>query len=161
MNFAHLHLIVNHVPVLGTAFGLGLLIFAQWKGLAEVKKAALGVFVIMALLAVPAYLTGEPAEGVVTSLPGVSKDLIEAHEEAATVAFAGVVVLGLGALTGLIVFRGPRLVPGWFGSLMLAASLVVSGLMAWTANLGGQVRHPEVRASASAPGSATAQAGQR
>ena len=32
------------------------------------------------------------------------------------------------------------------GVFVLVASLIVSGLMAWTANLGGQIRHTEIRA---------------
>jgi len=38
----------------------------------------------------------------------------------------------------------------WFATTSLAISLVVAGLMGWTANLGGQVRHTEIRAGASA-----------
>ena len=64
MNATHLHLMLNHIPVLGTVFGLGLLVFALWRKSEELKKAALGIFLIVALLAVPVYLTGEPAEGV-------------------------------------------------------------------------------------------------
>lgn len=149
MNTTHLHLVLNHIPVLGSAFGLALLIFALWRRSEELKKAALGVFVIVALLAVPAYLTGEPAEDVAEPLPGVSKPIIEQHEQAATIAFAGVVALGVGALAGLVLFHRGKVVPTWFGSLMLAVSLIVTGLMAWAANLGGQVRHTEIRPSAS------------
>ncbi|HEX9782951.1 MAG TPA: hypothetical protein VGA56_09525, partial [Opitutaceae bacterium] len=102
MNVAHLHLILNHVPVLGTAFGLGLLTFALWRKSEEVKKAALGLFVISALLAIPVYFTGEPAEEIVEELPDVSHANIEEHEEAAEVAFIGVLMLGVAALTKLI-----------------------------------------------------------
>ena len=151
MNAAHLHLILNHVPVLGTAFGLGFLVLATWRKSEELKKTALGVFVVVALLAVPVYLTGEPAEDLVKALPDVSKPVIEQHEEAATVAFTGVVVLGVAALAGLLLFRLGKMVPAWYGSVLLAASVIVGGLMAWTANLGGQVRHTEIRSSASQP----------
>ena len=151
MNLTHLHLILNHVPVFGTAFGLGLLVFAIWRKSEELKKTTLGVFVIVALLAVPVYLTGEPAEDGVKSLPGVSKPIIEQHEEAATVAFTSVVVLGVTALAGLLLFRRGKMVPAWYGYVMLAASLIVGGLMVWTANMGGQVRHTEIRSSASPP----------
>ena len=71
MSPTHLHLLLNHVPVLGTAFGLGLLVFGMGRKSQELKKTALGVFVIVALLAVPAYLTGEPAEDGVQGLPGI------------------------------------------------------------------------------------------
>jgi hypothetical protein len=151
MNATHLHLLLNHIPVLGTIFGLGLLTFALWRRSDELKKTALGVVVIVALLAIPAYLTGEPAEAAVKSLPGVSKPIIEQHEQAATVAFTGVLALGAAGLAGLLLFRRGKLVSAWFGSVMLAASLIVSGLMAWTANMGGQVRHTEIRSNATAP----------
>ena len=153
MNAPHWHLILNHIPVLGTAFGLGLLAFALWRKSDELKKAAFGALVIVALLAMPAYLTGEPAEGMATGLPGVSKAFVEQHEEAATVAFIGVLVIGFCALAGLVFFRRGKTVPGWFGSLILAALLIVSGLMAWTANLGGQVRHTEIRGAPAASAS--------
>lgn len=151
MNATHLHLILNHIPVLGTAFGLGLLLFGLWRKSDELKKAALGVFVIVALAAVPVYLTGEPAEDGVKSLLDVSKPHMEQHEEAAGVAFTGVLALGVAALTGLIRFRRGRVLPGWFGVVSLVASLIVSGLMVWTANLGGQIRHSEIRAGNSPP----------
>ena len=145
MNAAHLHLILNHLPVLGTAFGLALLVFAQWKKSDEVKRVALGVLVLVTLLAVPAYLTGEPAEDMVENLPGVAHAIVEQHEEAAQVAFIAQIILGVGALGGMIAFRRGRTIPNWFAVSVLAAALVVSALMARTANLGGEVRHTEIR----------------
>ncbi len=151
MNATHVHLMMTHIPVLGSAFGVGLLGWALWRKSAELKKVAMGVFVLASLLAVPVYLTGEPAEHQVKSLPGITKTVIEEHEEAAGAAFTGIVVLGLASLAGLILLRGGKPVPGWFGIPLISAALVVSGLMAWTANLGGQVRHTEIRAGAVAP----------
>ena len=146
MNTVHLHLILNHIPVLGTVFGLVLLLFGLWRRSEELKKAALGTFVIVALLGVPAYLTGEPAEEGVKSLPGVMGNIIEQHEEAASVAFTCSVVLGIASLGGLLAFRRGKAVPAWFSAIMVAAAVIVSSVMSWTANLGGQVRHTEIRA---------------
>lgn len=151
MNLAHLHLILNHAPVLGTAFGLGLLLYGVWRRSDELKKAALGVLVIVSLLAIPAYLTGEPAEEVVEALPGDAKAIIERHEDAAVYAFSGILVVGAAALTGLIVFRRGREIPNSFSWGLLGASAIVGGLMAWTASLGGEIRHSEIR-PASPPG---------
>jgi hypothetical protein len=145
MNAAHLHLILNHIPVLGTLIALGLLSFAVWKRSEDVKKAALGLLVITALLGVPAFLTGEPAEEMVKGLPGVARPLIGQHEEAAQGAFIGLCILGGVALAGLVWFRRGKLLPAWFGVVVLVGSLIVGGWMAWTANLGGQIRHPEIR----------------
>ena len=151
MNATHIHLILNHIPVLGTAFGLGLLVFGLWRKSDELKKTASGIFVIVALATVPVYLTGEPAEDGVKSLPGVSQAFMERHAEAAGVGFTGVLVLGVVSLAGLVFFRRGKMLPVWFGGSLLVASLVVSGLMAWTANLGGQIRHSEIRPGNSTP----------
>jgi hypothetical protein len=47
----------------------------------ELKKMSLWVFVLVALVALPVYLTGEPAEEVVEHLPGVAESFIESYEE--------------------------------------------------------------------------------
>lgn len=152
MNLTHLHLALNHLPVLGPAFALALLLFGVWRKSEDIKKAALGAFVLIALFSVPAYMTGEPAEDGVKGLPGVSKQIIEKHEEAASVAFTGLVVIGVVALVGLLVFRRARPVPSWFSSLVLAVALIVVSLMSWTANLGGQIRHTEIRSNSGPAG---------
>ena len=142
---AHLHLILCHVPVLGVLFGLGWLAFGVWRGSQDIQKVALATFVIAAILAVPTYLTGDPAAGALKGLPGFSGQILERHEAAAGFALAGFIVLGILALAGLILFRGQSVVR-WFGLLLLAAALLVACLVLWTANIGGQIRHSEIRA---------------
>jgi uncharacterized membrane protein len=144
-NPAHLHLMLNHLPVIGTAFGLGLVGWALLRRSEELKKISLGIFIIVALLAIPAYLTGEPAEELVENLPGVSKTSIEQHEEAAQVAFAGVLIVGIAVLGGLLFFRRDKAIPNWLAIIVLVLSLIVFVLMARTANLGGLIRHTEIR----------------
>ena len=136
---------LNHFPVIGTAFGLGLVGWALLRRSEELKKICLGIFIIVALLAIPAYLTGEPAEELVENLPGVSKTSIEQHEEAAQVAFAGVLIVGIAALGGLLFFRRDKAIPNWLAIIVLVLSLIVFVLMARTANLGGLIRHTEIR----------------
>src|SRR5437899_1609377 len=102
MNPAHLHLILNHIPVLGTIFGMILLALALVRKSEELKRVALGTFFIVAVLAVPVYLTGEPAEEFLMPLPDGTEPLIDQHQQVATAAFIGLVVLGIGALAGLI-----------------------------------------------------------
>jgi uncharacterized membrane protein len=145
MTATHLHLLLNHVPVLGTAFGLGLLAFGIWRKSNDLQKAALGTFVIAALIGVPAYLTGEPAEEGIESFPGVTGGFIERHESAASIAFTGILILGVIALLGLLFFRRGKDVASPFAILVMLGAFAVTGLMAWTANLGGQIRHIEIR----------------
>ena len=146
MNSAHLHLILNHIPVLGTWFGLLLLLAAGvLRKSEELKRAALVTFVLTALVTIPTYLAGQAAEDMVERLPGVSEQLIEGHEGAGLVALIAASALGALALGGLILFRRAENLPKRFVALSLIVSLGVAGWMVWTANLGGKVRHTEIR----------------
>ena len=145
MNAAHAHLLLNHLPVLGTAFGVLLLLFAFVRKSDELKRLGLGVFVVAALTAVPAYLTGEPAEDIVERLPGISKPMIEEHEEAAENGAVALGALGVMSLAGLLRFRRSACLPQWLTVSSLVVALVVAALMARTATLGGRIHHPEIR----------------
>lgn len=147
MNPAHLHLMLNHLPVIGTAFTLLLLVVAQLRKSNELKRVSLFFFVLLTFLAVPAYLTGEPAEELVEKLGGVSRPFMEEHEQAAQWAFGAHVALGITALLGLALTRRGRPLPNWFAVPLFLLALLVCGVMVRTANLGGQIRHPEIRAT--------------
>ena len=145
MNLAHLHLMLNHIPLVGIGFTTLLLILAMLRRSNELINIALVFVVVVALWAIPVYLTGEPAEEVVEDLPGVSEQLIEEHEEKAEVAFIFVEATGALALISFIV----RIYSDKFGHRLALLTLLVliisGGLMAWTANLGGKINHPEIR----------------
>jgi len=157
MNQAHLHLLFNHFPVIGTILCLLLLLFALMRKSDELKRASLGGLVLISLLTIPAFLTGEPAEELVENLPGVSHALIEAHEKAALVAFIALGITGALALVGLIWFRNRTTLPTWLIAAALLLTSVSVGLMARTGNLGGEIRHTEIRtgAAATTPGGGT------
>jgi uncharacterized membrane protein len=147
MNWAHLHLMLNHLPVLGTVFGLALLAWALLRRNETMQRAALGTFVLAALAAIPVYLTGEPSEEMVEHLAGTAEQAIEAHEAAAVVALIAVEALGAMALAALLLFR-KRVMPRPMVGAALVFALVTAGWMAQTANLGGRIRHAELRATA-------------
>jgi uncharacterized membrane protein len=145
MNLAHIHLILNHFPVIGMVFGFLLLAFALVKKSEELIRVSLGVFIIIALLALPVYFTGEPAAKVIEHLPGVTESVVEEHEEAALITLITVEILGLVALGGLFYFRHLENLPNWLVKASLILAAISIGLLAWTANLGGKVRHTEIR----------------
>lgn len=151
MNAMHVHLILNHLPVVGALFGLGLFACGGLRKSEDLKKAALVVFVAVAIFSIPVYLTGEPAEDGVKGLPGVSETILEKHEQAGGVTFVLLLVLGSVGLLSLFIFRAGKVIPAALNAGILAMSLVVLGFSAWTANLGGQVRHTEIRPGATAP----------
>jgi hypothetical protein len=111
MNWAHIHLALNHIPVLGTMFGLSLLGYAMLRRNDVLKKAACNLFVAVALLALPVYFTGEPAEEIVERAAGISRANIEAHEQSALISLVGVELLGVVGLIGLVAAARGRPVP--------------------------------------------------
>jgi uncharacterized membrane protein len=150
MDALHVHLLLNHFPVIGTIIGIALLLFGFFRKSDEIKRASLGVFFVIALLTVPVYLTGEPAEERVEKSPGVSEAIIEQHEAAALPALIAMEVTGLLAVFGLILFYKDSRLARWNVSAVLVLSLVTFGLMARAANLGGQIRHQEIRSGQTA-----------
>lgn len=141
----HIHLLLNHLPIIGTITGLLLLLGGLVRRSDDVRRAGLVTFVLVALLTVPVYLTGEGAEKAVEGLPGVTEPLIEAHQDAALVAFSASGVLGVLALLALWRSRAGAPLPTTLVNVVLALAVAVSALMVWTGGLGGQIRHTEIR----------------
>ncbi|OGR85693.1 MAG: hypothetical protein A2901_05715 [Elusimicrobia bacterium RIFCSPLOWO2_01_FULL_54_10] len=145
MNAAHLHLAINHFPVVGFIIASPLLAWAVFRKSDVLAKTAFGLIIIIGLSAAAAFFTGEPAEELVEGMPGISESLIEEHEEAAEFALIVSLIAGAVCLVSLIVFRGGRPLPLWLLMGVLTLSLAAAGAMGRTANLGGMIHHEEIR----------------
>ena len=151
MNPAHLHLLLNHIPVLGVGFGLALLAWAALRRHDAFARLALVVFVLSAGAAIPTYLSGEPAEEVVEPIAGAIEPWLEPHEDAALVALVLVEALGVLALGALWFARRQPAVPCRVLLASLVLAFAAAGSLAWTANLGGLIRHTEIRDAGATP----------
>jgi uncharacterized membrane protein len=146
MDLTHLHLILNHLPVVGIMFGFLILAWGVLRGYEEVKTVGLIFLVFTAFAALPVYLTGEPAEEAVEKLPGVSEQIIELHENSALLSLILAMATGVLAFFGLIFKRFSAVNVTRFSMFaILFLSFVTGALMARTANLGGEIRHTEIR----------------
>jgi uncharacterized membrane protein len=144
MNAAHLHLLVNHLPVVGMLVALVFFIVALIRKNDLLVKAALWMFVVLGVVTIAVFLTGDPAAEMVEILPGIAAPEIGAHADAAERALIGTIILAVLASIGLISYRRRVRFPGWFLIIILAVAITVSGLMGWTANQGGKIRHTEI-----------------
>ena len=142
MNSVQIHLALTHVPVLLTLVGLVIMAVAMVRKNTTLTHTAFVLLVLAALSALPVYFTGESTEEIVEGLPGVSEASIEEHEELAKTSLLVVLVTGALALAGLIWKAG---IARFLRVVVLVLALGSSGLMAVTAHLGGQIRHPEMR----------------
>jgi hypothetical protein len=156
MNVAHLHLALNHFPVIGSVFVALLLAYAARRRSDDVTRASLVLAALVGAVSVAVYLTGGPAESLIERLPGFSESLTERHEDVALVATIVVGALGALALLALYLYRGGRALPRRMAPAAFALALVACGVMGYTAYLGGQLRHTEIRGGASASAGAPA-----
>jgi hypothetical protein len=159
VNLTHLHLLLNHVPTVGSAVAIVLFAVAVYRKDDPLTRISLGMLVVIALAAVVVYQTGMAARDAIEPLPGVSKALIDAHEDAALPAF--IVIELTGAVAWLGLWQCRRFSRPTRGNLwtVAALSLLTFASVARTANLGGEVRHPEIVAQAGAEPAASVQAG--
>jgi len=159
-NGAQLHLLVNHLPVVGFMGVIAALAVAMFIRSLDVRRFVLATTVVVGLSALAPFWTGEPAEETIEHLPGVDKALIEEHEEAAEFATVLAVVTAVAAAGALLLQRKKveslrKTLPAVF-----ALSLITGAAMAKTAHEGGKIRHPEIRdIAAGASGGAPAKDG--
>ena len=141
MNEAHLHLLLNHVPILGSLFGLVVLAVGLLRDDVSIIRTGLVTLLIAAVLCLPVQLTGEGAQEVLQGVSGTAAALIQAHEEAAELSFWVLELTGALAMLTLLQPQRTRLMT----RLTLVGAIVSFALLAWAGSLGGQIRHPEAR----------------
>lgn len=144
MNLTHIHLLLNHVSILAALFSVLIYIAGIIKKNDPIKNTALIGFVLAAIVAIPVFLTGEPAEESVEHLPGVLESAIESHEEAAEIALWLIEITGIVALAGLFSKKIKFVATTGFSLLMVTFSLVSSVSISYTGYLGGKIRHTEI-----------------
>ncbi|HZI27625.1 MAG TPA: hypothetical protein VFD64_05675 [Gemmatimonadaceae bacterium] len=147
MSVVQLHLMLNHVPLIGMAFALLLLGAAAWRRNDGMARLGLGVMVGLAVVTAVVFLTGEPAEEALESVVAVSESVIHPHEEAAEASLIATGLAGVLALVALLA-TWRRALPRWVTGTAFAAALVSSSMLGWTANLGGKIRHTEIGTAA-------------
>jgi uncharacterized membrane protein len=156
MTFAHAHILLNHFPTVGLIVGLGLYIVALiWKS-DDVKRVSLAVLVGIAATAIATFISGAAALPQIEDMPGLSKDAVLAHQDAALEGFVFMQLMGIAAWLGLWQFRRIGRISRGILTAVLLLGLVGLGLMTQAANIGGEIRHPEIltRAEVAARGGA-------
>jgi hypothetical protein len=144
MNSAQMHLALTHVPVLLSITGLIMLLFSFIINSRTLTKTSYVIIAIAGIAAIPVYLTGEETEEAIENLPGVSEKIISEHQEVAMWAMISVAIAGAIALFAFFSFKWPA-VARVSKIFVLIATLATGGLMVQTAQLGGQIRHSEIR----------------
>src|SRR4051794_18904226 len=109
MSPVHLHLLMNQLPVAGTALGMFILAWGVARHDEALDRTSLVIFVVAAAATGLAFLTGEHAEA---RMAGVSGALIARHHHLARLATVALGLLGTASLLTLASFRR-RPLPRW------------------------------------------------
>ena len=147
MNQTHIHLLINHLPIFGSILGGLVLAHGLWTKSNQTKIAAYNVLIISAIGAVIAYLTGEAAEETVENIQGISKSMLDQHEDTSVFALVALIVLGVISLLGLFLTLKKSSFTKTIAVIALFISLISFGIIARTGYLGGQIRHTEINSA--------------
>jgi uncharacterized membrane protein len=146
--WSHIHVILNHFVTVGFVFGLFFFAVGLRLDNAVMKRGALAVFVMAAVLGASTYVTGSSAMWAVTDpvvLPGFSQIRIDAHRDWAIASLFGLAFTGGMAWFELWRYR----YLGRFSKVslytVLGFGIVTLGILAQAGHLGGQINHPEIR----------------
>ncbi len=154
MDLTHLHLLLNHFPIIGTIIGIALMAYALFSKQKVLQNAALTIWVVMTLFTLPVMKTGEEAEETVENISGINKASIHEHEEAAELALWIMIALGVVSLGGLLLQNRDSNKASLLTKFAFGISLVVFIAMARTGYLGGLIRHTELLNTAGTPAAA-------
>ena len=134
----HLHLLLNHFPTVGMIVGFGIFLLALVKKSEDLKRGGLAVLFVIALIALPTYMTGYSAQKALKATPGVSQELIDIHQRSALFALIFMEATGIVAWYGL--WRSRRNVSSGTANTaaVLLLSVVTITLMAGAANIGAR-----------------------
>lgn len=152
MSLVYLHLVLNHIPIIGIPVATFFLIHGIFKGNISSRRFALIMLFVISIFVLPVYFTGEPAEEAVEDLPGVMESLIEEHEDAGKISMILTVILGAISFIALFMQKDERKGRTASFIVLIFAAIAISSL-SYTGKLGGVIRHTEVQSGVNATGS--------
>lgn len=146
MNGAHWHLVFNHLPIIIPIVGLLIMVGGFLFKSEILKRAAYSIFILGAITAIAAFVTGAEAEDVVEGIKGIDKQYIEVHEETAEIFVTLLYILGGISLIGLWANWKKKSFSNIISFATIAFTLIVLFYAKQTGTTGGEIRHTEIRA---------------
>jgi uncharacterized membrane protein len=147
MNEFHQHLIINHFPIVGTILAALVLFVGLLMRNDLVKRVAFGLFILSAILSLPANKTGEDAEHAIENSAGIDKSLVENHEDMAGFGFWSAIITGLLSVLAFYLSYKENDLRGVLAFVVLIASFAAIYFMWQTGLSGGKIRHTEIQVS--------------
>jgi len=144
MDATRIHLFITHLPVFGLFLGFIVLLYGIIKKERHVKIVSLTILLTSIVGGLIAFQTGESAEETVENITGVLEDTIEQHEESAEITILFFYGLGVLSLSALYAEVKRKKYSKQLLIIVMAFTVVTFSFVAWTASLGGKIRHTEI-----------------
>jgi hypothetical protein len=144
MNWAYIHLLINHFPMALSVVGVAGVLAALATRRRTAWLFALATLTLAGLSAYPVNFSGEEGEDAAEEITGVTRDAIHEHEEAGELALYLLLATGAAAAYGW--WRLARAgtdgrMPAWLGAVVTLGALASAGATARTSYLGGHIIH--------------------
>jgi len=150
MNLAHVHIVLNHVPSLGSVAGLLLLAAGIYKKDEAIKQFAYGVLVLITMAVLPTYISGAEAQRMVSKNVSYSAGMVQLHQNAAMITLLAMTAAGMFAWLGLWELRRHARSGSLTTMATLIATMAAVASILVTASIGGKINHLEIRDAADA-----------
>lgn len=148
MNPEHAHLLLNHLPIVGSIIGFLILAYGVLFQKDVVTKVGLIVLFFVPVVAFPTQITGEKSEHIIEKREETTREdhqRIHEHSKWAHYAFFCSIAMGLLALVTFLGGTFSATVPRALAIVTLVLTIATLGLMVQAGNTGGQIKHVEIR----------------
>ncbi len=149
MNELQIHLLFNHVPVIGVMAATLMVVIGIVTKQSAVRSAGLIVYILFALAVVPTYVSGEGAEERVEHITGIDEHALEEHEDMSIISLWATLAAAAIALGAFVTnYRGNSSARAFTLAFVVVAVLanIHIGL---TAHEGGKIRRPDLQTATS------------
>ena len=145
MTPGYIHLLLNHLPVVGVLAGIPILLIGLLRNKSILTETALWIFLMSSVITVPVYFSGDNSEHEVEEYALVSEHELEEHEDWGKRSLWLGGALGILSLLGLFQIKRK---PGHSNKLIWSIfvfSLLTMVSHGITSMEGGKIRRPELR----------------
>jgi hypothetical protein len=140
---AHLHVLLNHIPIVGLPIMAALLIWGLLRREDAVIRVALIGTIIVAIGTWGVDFTGDPAIDDIRHADWFQREVVHTHEEAGDKTNILAIVAGVAALATLVVARGGKPISRPLTFVTLLLLIFAAMCAAWAGWEGGKIRHNE------------------
>ena len=145
MNAAHIHLMINHFPIILPFIAIITRIIAHVIKSDSMRRYARGILIVGAITSFIAMQSGERAEEIVEELPGISETYIHNHEESAEI--FSVITYIAGGIACIALWADIKRKS--YAQVIIEIAIVLSVVSLFyaqkTGTSGGEIRHEEIR----------------